>query len=286
MERPANKTYLLKLSSYAKEKAHGFGTTILVIFSILLLIIGKVNESSLSIFKSYFLDISSGFLTLLGKPVNSLSEGFYKINELVFLYSENRSLKQENDSLNKWKDLGLKLLVENEELKRLLNAAKKDNQKFISARVISNSGGSYVKTITINVGSNDGVKVGNPVVNNWGMVGRVVDLGKNASRVLLTVDINSQIPVYFENSLHRAILVGNNSDLLELKFLKKRVFLMDKERLMTSGEGGILPRGIPVGIYSKDLNQKKNNKLVIPSKNWDKLNILRVILYDYEKSLD
>ena len=50
---------------------------------------------------------------------------------------------------------------------------------------------------------NDGVKVGNPVVNNWGMVGRVVDLGQNASRVLLTVDINSQIPVYFENSLHR-----------------------------------------------------------------------------------
>ena len=61
---------------------------------------------------------------------------------------------------------------------------------------------------------------------------------------------------------------------------------MDKERLMTSGEGGILPRGIPVGIYSKEINKKKNNKLVIPSKNWDKLNILRVILYDYEKSLD
>ena len=40
-------------------------------------------------------------------------------------------------------------------------------------------------------------------------------------RVLLTVDINSQIPVYFENSLHRAILVGNNSDLLELKFAKE-----------------------------------------------------------------
>ena len=229
MERPANKTYLLKLTSYAKEKAHGFGTTILVLFSVLLLIIGKVNESSLNIFKSYFLDISSGFLTLLGKPVNSLSEGFYKINELVFLYSENQSLKQENNSLKKWKDLGLKLLVENEELKGLLNTAKKDNQKFTTARVISNSGGSYVKTITINAGSNDGVKVGNPVVNNWGMVGRVVDLGKNASRVLLTVDINSQIPVYFENSLHRAILVGNNSDLLELKFLKKRVFLWTKK---------------------------------------------------------
>ena len=127
---------------------------------------------------------------------------------------------------------------------------KEQNQKFVSSKVISNSGGSYVKTITINVGSNDGVRVGNPVLNNWGMIGRIVEIGRNSSRVLLTTDINSQIPVYFENSLHKAILVGKNSDLLELKFLKKRVYLQDEERLMTSGEGGILPRGIPVGLYS------------------------------------
>ena len=284
MVRPVNKTYLLRLTSFAKGKAHGFGTTILILFSILLLIMGKVNENSLSIFKSYFLDISSGILSLIGKPVNSLSDGFYKINDIVFLYSENQNLKQENESLNKWKDLALKLLIENEELKKLLNSANVDSQKFTTAKVISNSGGSYVKTITINIGSNDGVKVGNPVLNNWGMIGRVVDLGKNASRVLLTVDINSQIPVYFEKSLHRAILVGNNSNMLELKFLKKRVLLADKDRLMTSGEGGILPRGLPVGVFSKELNQNRDKLIVIPSKNWDKLSLLKVILYDYDKN--
>ena len=284
MVRPVNKTYLLRLTSFAKGKAHGFGTTILILFSILLLIMGKVNENSLSIFKSYFLDISSGILSLIGKPVNSVSDGFYKINDIVFLYSENQNLKQENESLNKWKDLALKLLIENEELKKLLNSANVDSQKFTTAKVISNSGGSYVKTITINIGSNDGVKVGNPVLNNWGMIGRVVDLGKNASRVLLTVDINSQIPVYFEKSLHRAILVGNNSNMLELKFLKKRVLLADKDRLMTSGEGGILPRGLPVGVFSKELNQNRDKLIVIPSKNWDKLSLLKVILYDYDKN--
>ena len=59
MVRPVNKTYLLRLTSFAKEKAHGFGTIILIIFSIFLLIMGKINEKSLSIFKSYFLDFSS-----------------------------------------------------------------------------------------------------------------------------------------------------------------------------------------------------------------------------------
>ncbi len=285
MPRSINKTYLLKLTTYAKEKAHGIGTTILIVFSILLLLIGKVNQTSLSIFKSYFLNITSGFLTILGKPVNSVSEGFYKINDLVYLYSENQDLKEENKSLSKWKDLALELLAENDELKKLLNSTIETNQKFVSSKVISNSGGSYVKTITINVGSNEGVRLGNPVLNNWGMIGRIVEIGRNSSRVLLTTDINSQIPVYFENSLHRAILVGKNSDLLELKFLKKRVYLQDEERLMTSGEGGILPRGIPVGLYSREFNKNKEKLNILPAKNWDKLSFLNVILYDYNNEL-
>ncbi len=285
MPKSINKTYLVKLTTYAKEKAHGIGTTILIVFSVLLLLIGKVNETSLSIFKSYFLDITSGLLTILGKPVNSVSDGFYKINDLVYLYTENQDLREENNSLSKWKDLALELLAENEELKKLLNSSKEQNQKFVSSKVITNSGGSYVKTITINVGSNDGVRVGNPVINNWGMIGRIVEIGRNSSRVLLTTDINSQIPVYFENSLHKAILVGKNSDLLELKFLKKRVYLQDEERLMTSGEGGILPRGIPVGLYSVELNKNIEKINVLPAKDWDKLSFLNVILYNYKEEL-
>ena len=85
-------------------------------------------------------------------------------------------MREENNSLSKWKDLALELLAENEELKKLLNSSKEQNQKFVSSKVISNSGGSYVKTITINVGSNDGVRVGNPVINNWGMIGRIVEI--------------------------------------------------------------------------------------------------------------
>ena len=127
--------------------------------------------------------------------------------------------------------------------------------------------------------------MGNPVLNNWGMIGRIVDIGKNASRVLLTTDINSQIPVYFEKSLHRAILVGKNSDLLELKFLKKRAYLEDEERLMTSGEGGILPRGLPVGLYTREINTNKEKLSILPAKDWDRLSSLNVILYNYDSEL-
>ena len=52
---------------------------------------------------------------------------------------------------------------------------------------------------------------------------------------------------------------------------------------MTSGEGGILPRGLPVGLYSSTLNKNKEKLNILPAKNWDKLSILNVILYNYEQ---
>ena len=274
-----NKSSLLRLKSYAKATAKGVSTSILIIFSILLLVLGKIDEEFLSKFKSSVLDLSAYILVIIGKPVSSISESINDVNNFLFLYSQNKNLKDENRDLYKWKDLGQKLLEENRELRKLLKAANKIPEKYITANIISNSAGSYVKTITINVGKRNGVKLGNAVVNNWGMVGRIVQLGNNVSRVLLITDINSQIPVYFERSKHRAILIGKNSNLLEIKFLKNRVNILDQDRLITSGEGGLLPRGLVVGKYIKKINKDIEKIRILPTKNWDNFNNLNVILY-------
>ena len=76
----------------------------------------------------------------------------------------------ENNELYKWKDLAQRLLIENDELKKLLNGVSNIPNNFVTAKVIANSSGSYIKTITINVGTKDGLSVGNAVVNNWGMI--------------------------------------------------------------------------------------------------------------------
>ena len=278
--RSINKSSLLRLSSYAKATARGFSTTLLILLAIFLLILGKIDERSLRVVKSYFIDISSTVLNLIGKPLDSISNGLIEINSFINIYSLNKDLKLENQSLFKWKDLAQKLIVENSNLKKQLNAVNKISYAIKTAELISNSAGSYIKTITINIGSSEGVKVGNPVINNWGMIGRVIESGKSASRVLLTVDINSQIPVYFEKTKQRAILVGKNSDLLELKFFNSRVNLIDKDRLITSGEGGLLPRGIVVGTYLKSINLNSETVKILPSRNWDKSSNISVILFD------
>lgn len=284
--RSINKSSLLRLTSYAKATAQGFSTTLLIILSIFLLILGKIDENSLRIVKSYFIDVSSTALKVLGKPLDSISNSLVEINSLINIYSINKKLRQENQSLYKWKDLANQLKIENEDLKKQLNAVNKIPYQIKTAELISNSAASYIKTITINIGTKEGVKIGNPVINNWGMIGRIIEAGKFASRVLLTVDINSQIPVYFEATKQRAILVGKNSDLLELKFFNSRVNLIDEDRLLTSGEGGLLPRGISVGTYLKSINKNKENIKILPSRNWDKISKLSVILYDYTNPIN
>ena len=90
-----------------------------------MLILGKVDESNLKVVKNYFTDITSYVLEIVGLPINSINKAVNQINSLIFIYSNNKNLSLENKELYKWKDLAQKLLVENEELKKLLNGVNK-----------------------------------------------------------------------------------------------------------------------------------------------------------------
>ena len=274
------------MRTYAGVTAQKVSTILLITSAILLLLIGKINEDNLRTIKNHFTDLSSYILSIVGIPINSINKTTNQINSLISIYSDNKSLNLENKELYKWKDLGQRLLVENQELKKLLNAVKQIPNNFITAKVIANSSGSYIKTITLNVGTKNDVIIGSPVVNNWGMIGRVIEVGRNSSRVLLITDINSQIPVYFEKSKHKAIVSGKNSDLLEVKYLKPRVNLINNERIITSGEGGLLPRGLSLGLYLKTLNSENNKVKILPTRGWDHFDNLNVILFKNNKNLN
>ncbi len=278
--KTVKKSSLLRLRTYARVTAQKVSTFLLIAFSLLLLVVGKINENNLDSIRSNFNDITSYVIEIIGLPINSLTKAGNQINSLIFLYTDNKNLIFENNELYKWRDLAQRLLVENQELKKLLNAVNNIPNDFVTAKVIANSSGSYIKTITLNVGKAKGVSIGNAVINNWGMIGRVIEVGKRSSRVLLITDINSQIPIYFEKSKHKAILIGKNSDLLELKYLKPRVNISNNERIITSGEGGLLPRGLAVGLYIKNLNEEENKIKILPTRNWDSFDNVNVIIYN------
>ena len=168
----------------------------------------------------------------------------------------------------------IKLRNENNILRELLSSVQSLDYPFITAKGYGTSGASFVRTLTINAGTRDGIKVGQAVVNSNGLIGRIVETGFNASRVLLVTDINSQIPVITEETRNRAVLTGDNSNNLYLNFLSGHAVVSKGELLFTSGDGGLIPSGLLAGeVISKD----GQYVFAKPVNNWDKINFVRVI---------
>jgi len=117
----------------------------------------------------------------------------------------------------------------------------------IAARAIGETDGPFVRSLLLNVGSKDGVNIGNPVLSTQGLVGHVINVGPNTTRVLRLSDLNSRIAVASARSGATAILAGDNTAQPKLSFINQRENWAVGDRVISSGDDGALPRGLAVG---------------------------------------
>lgn len=175
------------------------------------------------------------------------------------------ALKKENNELKEWKELALALSERTERYEALLKMPHEalgqgtDVDSAISARLILDSGGPFKRTLLANAGADHGVKTGYVAINENGLIGRVVAVGRRSSRILLLDDYNSRVPVMGESSRARALLVGRAGQAPrldtgplqlvdpQLQFVVGAGGLRAGERIVTSGDGGVYPRGLLVG---------------------------------------
>jgi rod shape-determining protein MreC len=120
----------------------------------------------------------------------------------------------------------------------------------VTARVIANSGGAYARSVMANAGRENGVVRGEAAVTGEGLVGRVSEVGSRAARILLVTDLNSRVPVIVEGSRQRAVLAGDNSEHPRLRYLEAGAAIRIGDRIVTSGQGGVFPPGLPVGVVA------------------------------------
>ncbi|MSO71827.1 MAG: rod shape-determining protein MreC [Alphaproteobacteria bacterium] len=118
---------------------------------------------------------------------------------------------------------------------------------YITGRVIAGAGGPYVKSVLVGAGRSAGLRPGQPVINNDGLVGRVTEVGERSALVVLLNDLNSHIPVLVEPQDEHAILAGDNGAQPRLTFLPPNATVTQGQRVVTSGHGGIFPPGLLVG---------------------------------------
>lgn len=117
----------------------------------------------------------------------------------------------------------------------------------VVGRVVASEPTSIVQSILIDIGSNNGIEPGMPVVTERGLVGRVTDVYRNAARVLLIVDSSSNVNTMLQNTRLRGILRGRAGQLPIMDYLPQDQPILVGDIVVTSGEGGKFPVGIPVG---------------------------------------
>jgi len=252
-----------------------FGT--LIVASIVLLIVGKADVRLLEIVNTRISDALAPALDVVVQPIEASRRMAQTVGELVALRAENVRLREQNERLLEWQSAARQLALENASLRQVLNAEVEDQRPTaVTARVVADAGGPFVQTVLVNAGSDQGVAKGMAAVNERGLAGRVIEVGRRSARVLLLTDFNSRVPVMVEPSRDQAILAGNNSRTPGLVFLPINPRLSLGDRVVTSGRGGVLPPGLEVGVVSAIGEGKV---AVTPLVDWDRLSHLRLLEY-------
>ena len=169
------------------------------------------------------------------------------IGGYFFAVSENRRLKAELAAAQAWREKAVALADENARYRALLGLAVDPPVPMVTGRAVSESRGPYANTRLVNIGSDRGVRVGHPVLSENGLVGRVVGVSPRVSRVLMLTDAASRTPVMIQRTRARAILTGDGGWAPELAYLRGQDAARVGDLVLTSGDGGVLPRGITVG---------------------------------------
>jgi rod shape-determining protein MreC len=189
--------------------------------------------------------------------------------------SENRRLKRELTQMRQWRDVAIALKDRNDRLESVLGLHTEPPIPMVTARVVLDSRGPFADSRLANVGSADGVQVGNPVMSDRGLVGRIVGLSPHISRVLMLTDVASKVPVLIDRTNGRAILAGDGSGNPKLDYLRGRDVIRPGDRILTSGDGGVFPRGLPVGVAFKSVDGHWRVALAADSSSIDFVRILK-----------
>jgi len=223
------------------------------------------------------LEALSPALEVLVAPVYFVRDAWANLEHLAELRSENEMLRREVTSYEEKEKQLVTLQSENKELKNLLNFVPEESFGFISAPVIVDGVGLFARSILVKAGRDQGVRKGQAVMTGNGLIGRIEQVGPSVSRVILLNDFNSRVPVMFLKSRQRAVLVGNNSGLPRLEYLQKSAVIDPGDVIVTSGDGGAFPQGLPVGtVQTVREDRPPDVKLFSATQNLD---FVRVVDY-------
>ena len=207
------------------------------------------DKQKLSFVDRSFIFLISPMQSLFTSFNNRVSNVFENYINLIDVKKNNKKVLEENKILKmKINDL-TEFEVENRELKRMLEFKEEAPFEMQAAAIIARDISSFGKTIRINLGEDDGIKKDMAVIGYDGIVGKIIDVYKTCSDVLLVIDVNSSVDVMIQRTRARGIIRGKQEAplVLSMDFVSKDDDVVVGDIVITSGMGMIWPKGLMIG---------------------------------------
>ena len=198
----------------------------------------------------------------LSTPFVKLGDYFPFVQSRRLLAKQNGELRRENDALRQQVRALGETGDENLRLHRLLSLKEPAATHTITARVIGRDASNWWESIQIDRGGNDGLHINMAVLNADGLIGKIVSVTKGESRVLLLTDPNCKVSALLQNTREPGIVAGVKRSLrfsphCVMTYVNREAKITPGESVISSGLGGVFPKGIPIGTVTGSLLNKQ-----------------------------
>jgi rod shape-determining protein MreC len=212
------------------------------------------NRVPVAVFESTVLSITRPFQQAATWTTRSLTGLWDNYVYLVHAQQENQRLREEIRWLRQENHRYLEVYLQHERFQRLLNFREQTPLDAVAAEVVGRNANSWTEIIYINRGSRDKVAKGLPVITHEGLVGQIIHAAPTLSQVMLLTDFRSGVDALVQRTRASAIVTGRGRNVAELKFLPVGADLQLGDRLISSGMGGVFPKGLIIGAV-KEIQQ-------------------------------
>jgi rod shape-determining protein MreC len=193
------------------------------------------------------IELTTPFQKLVKRTVSITEELWLNYFNLVNVHQKNRQLKEQNDILMMENSRYREMLSTFDRLKGLLQFKQTINRPVLAAQVIGRDPTGWFKSIIIDKGKDAGLRFDMPVVNARGVIGRIVSVSPNYAKILLIIDQNSAVDCLVQRSRDRGMVKGLATEICKLDYVVKSSDVAVGDMVVTSGLGGVFPKGLSVG---------------------------------------
>jgi rod shape-determining protein MreC len=225
---------------------------IVIALAIVLVLLGKAQSGLLDKARAHVTDMMAPMLVKVRAPVAGFDRWIGSIGEIFSVYEQNLKLKDENARLRQWRNVAIVLQGRVGRYQALLHAVPDPQMNRVLARVIGRASRPFLQTMILDAGRENHALPGQAVVDARGMIGRIYLTGQRTSWVILLTDLNSRIPVTIAPGNIQAIMTGDNTAYPTLDMVSHTVALHVGDQVTSSGDGGLLPAGLPIGTVMSD----------------------------------